>query len=178
MFSVLSDAELIDLLIPKKNQASLAYAELCSRYQNKLAAYLRLNNTVDGDTINDILQDTFLTAWNKIEQLDDHSKFFSWLLTIARNRLMDFFREQKKINDYSQWFEQHHQEPPQYEMQHDQSDLEKLLVHLSTEDRELVLLKAVLELSFEEICQFSELSLSAIKMRYYRALDSLSNLSN
>jgi RNA polymerase sigma-70 factor (ECF subfamily) len=178
MFSTLSDAELIGFLIPKKNQSSSAYAELCSRYQNKLAAYLRLNNTIDADTINDILQDTFLSAWNKIEQLDDHNKFFSWILTIARNRLMDHFREQKKINEYTLWFEQQHQEVAQYEMQHDESDLEKLLVHLSPEDRELVLLKAVLELSFDEICQLSDLSLSAIKMRYYRALQTLSDLSN
>ena len=178
MFSELNDAELIAFLIPKKKQSSSAYAELCSRYQNKLAAYLRLNNTIDGDTIDDILQDTFLTAWNKITQLDDHNKFFSWLLTIARNRLMDFFREQKKINDYSQWFEQQHQDEQQYEMRHDQSDLEKLLIHLTPEDREIILLKAVLELSFEEICEVSELSLSAAKMRYYRALETLTNLSN
>ncbi|MFY0640065.1 MAG: RNA polymerase sigma factor [Bermanella sp.] len=177
MFSKLSDTELIALLTPKNAQSSSAYAELCSRYQNKLAAYLRLNNTIDGDTIDDILQDTFLTAWNKITQLDDHSKFFSWLLTIARNRLMDFFREQKKIKDYSQWFEQQNSDDLQYEMRHDQSDLEKLLVHLAPEDREIVLLKAVLELSFDEICDMSKLSLSAVKMRYYRALETLSNLS-
>ncbi|WP_283789088.1 RNA polymerase sigma factor [Bermanella sp. WJH001] len=177
MFSKLSDTELIALLTPKNVQSSSAYAELCSRYQNKLAAYLRLNNSIDGDTINDILQDTFLTAWNKITQLDDHAKLFSWLLTIARNRLMDFFREQKKFNDYTQWFEQQHSDDLQYEMRHDQSDLEKLLVHLPSQDREIVLLKAVLELSFDEICEVSTLSLSAVKMRYYRALDTLSNLS-
>lgn len=177
MFSKLSDTKLIALLTPKNAQSSSAYAELCSRYQNKLAAYLRLSNTIDSDTIDDVLQDTFLTAWNKITQLDDPSKFFSWLLTIARNRLMDFFREQKKFNDYAQWFEQHHSDDLQYEMGHDQSDLEKLLVHLAPQDREIVLLKAVLELSFDEICEVSTLSLSAVKMRYYRALDTLSNQS-
>lgn len=178
MYSQLNDAQLVALLTPKKSQSSSAYAELCSRYQNKLAAYLRLNNTIDNDTINDILQDTFLTAWNKIDQLDDPNKFFSWLLTIARNRLMDFFREQKKINDYAQWFDLQNPEEQQYEMRHDYSDLEKLLMHLAPEDRELVLFKAVLELSFDEICQFTDLSLSAAKMRYYRALETLSQLSN
>lgn len=54
--------------------------------------YLMQNNE---DTVMDILQDTFIEAFKKLDQLGDDSKFPAWVKTIARNRTMDLLRRNK-----------------------------------------------------------------------------------
>jgi RNA polymerase sigma-70 factor (ECF subfamily) len=55
----------------------------------------------------------------------------------------------------------------------DLGETEQILSTLDPIDREIVVMKAVLEYSLEEIATQLSLKLSATKMRYYRALDKL-----
>lgn len=55
--------------------------------------YYRLPSKADGD---DVLQEVFLTAFQKFETLKDRSVFKSWLLRIARNKCNDYFRLRAK----------------------------------------------------------------------------------
>ena len=45
----------------------------------------------------DVLQQVFLTAYQKLDSLQDKSKFKAWLLSIASNKCNDFFREKIKV---------------------------------------------------------------------------------
>ncbi len=45
---------------------------------------------------NDILQNTFLKAWNHLEEFKGDSKVSTWLYRIAINEALDFLRKQKK----------------------------------------------------------------------------------
>ncbi len=42
--------------------------------------------------VDDLVQDVFLTAWNRLNALRDPAAFGGWLATIARNRATDFHR--------------------------------------------------------------------------------------
>ena len=43
--------------------------------------------------VDDLVQDVFLTAWNRLGALRDPAAFGGWLSTIARNRAVDFHRQ-------------------------------------------------------------------------------------
>lgn len=47
------------------------------------------------DDANDILQNTFLKAWNNIQSFEGKSKLSTWLFRIAINESLDFLRKQK-----------------------------------------------------------------------------------
>ena len=50
----------------------------------------RLHSHADAD---DILQETYLTAYQKFAQLKNESAFKAWILSIARNKCTDYFRQ-------------------------------------------------------------------------------------
>jgi len=55
----------------------------------------------------------------------------------------------------------------------EQGGLDRWLVHVNPIDREILVLRFVAELEFQEIASIMNLGLSATKMRYKRALDRL-----
>jgi RNA polymerase sigma-70 factor (TIGR02943 family) len=61
------------------------YADLLFRY-----VYLRLG---DGSTSEDIVQETFLSAWRSRETYNQSSSEKNWLFTICKNKLIDHYRK-------------------------------------------------------------------------------------
>jgi RNA polymerase sigma-70 factor (ECF subfamily) len=47
---------------------------------------------VGRDNVEDLVQDVFLTAWRRLDDLRDPAAFGGWLVMITRNRAMDFHR--------------------------------------------------------------------------------------
>jgi RNA polymerase sigma-70 factor (ECF subfamily) len=68
-----------------------AFGMLYERYARMIHG-LMLTRVPRGD-VDDLVQDVFLTAWNRLECLRDPAAFGGWLSTIARNRAIDFHRQ-------------------------------------------------------------------------------------
>jgi RNA polymerase sigma-70 factor (ECF subfamily) len=84
-----SDADLIRRLIEGSHDA---VAALYDRYS---AAVFRraLRSGADGSTAEEVVQETFLTLWNRAEQFDaSRGSLATWLMVIARNRTFDHLR--------------------------------------------------------------------------------------
>jgi RNA polymerase sigma-70 factor, ECF subfamily len=71
-----------------------AFSILYSEYQ--LGIYGYLAGLVGKSDANDLMQDTFFKAFNKISDLQDASKFTSWLYHIAKNCAYDHLRREHK----------------------------------------------------------------------------------
>ncbi len=67
-----------------------AFARLYERYARVVHGLL-LARAPRAD-VDDLVQDVFLAAWNRLEALRDPAAFGGWLSTIARNRATDFHR--------------------------------------------------------------------------------------
>jgi RNA polymerase sigma-70 factor (ECF subfamily) len=165
----LTDRQLVHKTLQRKEDGTLAFAYLYARYQQKISAYIGAKVGYNQSIIDDVLQDTFMVAWHKLEQLKDHDKFFPWLITIARNTALDVLRDKHRVDEISHLLslEEEADEP------FDLTVSERLLATLDVLDREIVVMRAVLEGTFEDIGRQLNLTLSATKMRYYRALDKL-----
>ena len=81
-----------DLLAGVMAGSQDAFAQLYDRYVDVVyRATLRLNS--DRSAAGEVVQETFLTLWNRAEQFDPaRGSLSSWLATIARNRAIDHLR--------------------------------------------------------------------------------------
>ena len=73
---------------------TLAYGRLVGATQ-RMVASVALAVTRDVHTSEDIAQETFLTAWQRIGQLGNPQSFLPWLRQVARNRAIDHVRAQR-----------------------------------------------------------------------------------
>jgi RNA polymerase sigma-70 factor (ECF subfamily) len=67
-----------------------AFSSLYERYARIVHGLLLAR--VGREDVEDLVQDVFLTAWRRLDDLRDPAAFGGWLVTITRNRAMDFHR--------------------------------------------------------------------------------------
>lgn len=151
-----------------------AYALLVDAYKGPVfnLAYRMTGNYADAD---DLTQETFIRAFQKLEKFHQDKKFFTWLYTIGinliRNHLKKNTRDIKVKEDESlsstiATLEDRKQDECIKRLE---AGLRRLPVDL----REAIILKYHFDLTFEEIATVTGDSNSAVKMRVYRGLDKL-----
>lgn len=141
--------------------------------------------TVQDDALAaDITQETYLRAFKNIKKLQDETKFFSWLRTISVNLTRDYIRMKpdlpSSLEDYMTadahpQLEDTKVLPPleQIEKKELQAEVEKALVQLSFEHREVLVLHYYEELSLEEISEMLSVKIGTLKSRLARAREKL-----
>lgn len=124
--------------------------------------------------VEDILQETFLTAYKKIDQFDGDSSLYTWLYAIARNMILDEFRREKKAPDQVQTpadeFEiadGDSESGDGYEA--DVNDLRQAVSELPEILRDVVVMKTMEGLSYDEINMITGVNTDTLKNRMFRA---------
>ena len=80
------------LVIGLKNSNVRAFGKLFEMYQPKIKAFLLSKNL--GNNVDDVIQETFITLWNKRETIDVTKSFDSYVLTIAKNGALKILKKQ------------------------------------------------------------------------------------
>ena len=96
----LSDHELVALSI---SDSQYFYC-LMKRYEDKLFNYVRRFTYLPDDDIADIIQDSFISAYQHLHDCDCDLKFSSWLYRIVHNQAVNFIKKHRQslkidIND-------------------------------------------------------------------------------
>lgn len=89
--SELDDAELVRLSLADPDKFSL----IISRYQDKLARYVRRLGAKSTEDVEDILQDIFLKIYLNLNDFNQDLKFSSWIYRIAHNQVISHFRKRQ-----------------------------------------------------------------------------------
>jgi RNA polymerase sigma-70 factor (ECF subfamily) len=126
----------------------------------------------------ELAQQTFLAAFDALGSFDRERRFSSWLYRIAINLAKDHLRS-KKRSEVSLDDAPPASEPAfmtrgpapddAAEARQQQRLLERALMMLSVDDREILVLKDVEELSFDEIRDILKRPITALKIRAVRA---------
>ncbi|MAB22843.1 RNA polymerase sigma factor SigX [Pseudomonas neustonica] len=174
--ATLSDEDLVNAAKVELLHTTIAYEELMRRYQRTLfnvcARYL--GNERDAD---DVCQEVMLKVLHGLKQFEGKAKFKTWLYSITYNECITQYRKEKRkrrlldalsLDDQDEAIEP---EPIAGEA----PGLNALLSHVNPIDREILVLRFVAELEFQEIADIMRMGLSATKMRYKRALEKLRN---
>lgn len=127
----------------------------------------------DPTSVDDVVQESFLRAYDRIGQIGEPSTFPSWLAAIVRNEAVTWLRrnakpEQVAIHQTS--------EPAQPEPVAADPRLDRLrlaLDRLQPVYREILRLKYDANLDYQQIAETLDLSVANVEKRLYRARQSL-----
>ena len=76
-----------------------AAAEFVARYADPIYGYVSRRLSPRGDLVEDVVQDVFLVALQKLDTFAGQSSLVGWLLGIARHKVEDFYRAQLREPD-------------------------------------------------------------------------------
>ncbi|MFZ2804397.1 MAG: sigma-70 family RNA polymerase sigma factor [Patescibacteria group bacterium] len=88
-----SDAELIEAY---GHGDERSFELLVNRHLPAVYRFL-LRMTADPHTAEDLTQETFLKAWRHLNRFDRSKSFSTWLFTIGKNTVLDFFKKKRAI---------------------------------------------------------------------------------
>ena len=150
-----------------------AFSELVRRYQRPVHRYL-LRMLGSHDDAMELTQDAFIKAWQALPQWQPEAQFRTWLFRIANNTALDALRRRKLVEfvPLEDSFDAPGSEPdPEHQAQVTQEvrQLETSLKKLAPEHRQILLLREVEEMSYEEIGCVLSLSEGTVKSRLARA---------
>ncbi|QKS48676.1 sigma-70 family RNA polymerase sigma factor (plasmid) [Paenibacillus cellulosilyticus] len=92
----MTDQQHIELVRKSSYGDREAFAEVVRTYSNFIYG-VAFNMLGDFHLAQDIAQETFVKAWFKLDQLQEHDKFGSWIISIARRLCQDQLRGRKVV---------------------------------------------------------------------------------
>lgn len=174
--NLMTDEELAIMYIDGDNRA---FDLLLSRNQQKLFTYI-LFVVRDREMANDIFQDTFFKVITRLQQgkYVANGKFSAWLMRIAHNVMMDYYRQQRaqniidapKENDLSNIGGGLMEGTREGELINSQvlEDVRRMMSYLPAPQREVVFMRFYQQMSFKEIAEATGVSINTSlgRMRY------------
>lgn len=176
-FNSFTDEELALSYIDGNNKA---FDELLTRNQDKLFSYIFFV-VRDEDKANELFQETFVKVITKLHQKRyvDSGKFSAWIMRIAHNVIMDWYREQRarnlveptEENDLSNLSGNDVLDvnvENKYVNDQIMTDVKKMMNMLPPTQREVVFMRFYQDLSFKEIAELTGVSINTSlgRMRY------------
>ncbi len=151
-----------------------AIAKLWDEITPKLYGYL-INTLRNRPLADDILQTTWLKAIEALPSYDNRGKFSAWVFSIAKNEMRMHWRKSGREVPYN---------PELHDTEVAEDDNEstifvsQILNKLSEEDRELVRLRYIGDLSFSEIAKLLQMNSVAVRVKMHRILKNVRSLTN
>ena len=160
---------------------SNAYEHLVKAYE-KNVYNLALRMTGNSEDAYDMSQEAFIKAYNSLRNFRGDSKFSVWLYRIVSNVCLDFLRSRNRKAAVSLSMENDDGEEVELDIADEASSPQLLLERSMTRDavrrglqslppdhREILLLREIQGLSYDEIAQALDLEVGTVKSRIFRA---------
>lgn len=171
----LDDSRLVSLY-RKGNEE--AFEQLLNRHKSRIFTTIYLI-VKDSYVAEDLMQETFIKAVNTIKggRYNEEGKFLPWVMRIAHNLAVDFFRREKRyptvvLEDGSKVFNTLDFAEDSFESHQVKRDtyasLHKFIKELPEAQREVLVMRHYMGLSFQEIAEYTDVSINTAlgRMRY------------
>lgn len=173
--NVLNDSKLVLLY---KNGDDEAFRQLVKRHRDRIYSAILLI-VKDSNLAEDLLQEVLVKAVKTIRsgKYNEEGKFLPWIMRIANNLAIDSFRKSKRypyvmIDEYNTTFESLSYSEAPYESQQIQKEmhlkLKQLIQELPKSQREVLIMRNYMDMSFKEIADSTGVSINTAlgRMRY------------
>jgi RNA polymerase sigma factor (sigma-70 family) len=174
----LSDQEIIDS-VRKGNSSD--YSIIVNRYKNKAFSMLKrmLKNEFEAE---EVLQDCFLKAYNSLNYFKGEAKFSTWFYRIVYNSALTKLSSQKRRTESEMTsVEDHFSLESEYRSDEIERKDVNQLIHdtiskLPERYSAIITMFYLNEMSIEEICEVTGMSISNVKVMLHRSRNSLRDL--
>ena len=168
------DRELVARAV--SSQDATAFGELVRRHQSHVRNFLR---KLSGDytLADDLAQDCFIHAWDKLPTYSGRGSFIGWLLKVAYTT---FLQSKRKSRRYAEILESAghvadletgSQSLPDDEV----TDLDKFLAVLTEEERAIMVMSYACGLSHREIGDATDMPVGTVKSVIFRGKEKIRN---
>ena len=172
---LLNDAQLVSNYI---GGCEKSLGGLINKHKYKLYNFI-YSKVLNKDNAEDLFQETFIKVIKTLKRgvYNEEGKFLPWVMRIAHNLVIDFFRKNKRFpsfdkNDNFDIFQLIKDENPSIERhlidKQILDDLQKIIIKLPQDQREVINLRLYKEMSFKEISEATGVSINTAlgRMRY------------
>lgn len=177
-FNIMRERSDIDLLRAYTAGETMAFDVLYSRYQQRLYNYV-FSMVKECDLTADIVQETFIKAHTTLRagMYNDEGKFVQWLMRIAHNLVIDYYRKSQKMklvhsnedNDIFDLIDNFDESTENVIIKKQiHKDVRMLVKQLPDEQRRVLVMRHYADMSFKEIAQRTGVSINTAlgRMRY------------
>lgn len=179
----LSDLEIIRKSLEQVDFFSCLY----ERYEARLLRYVKRMGAMTDEEAQDVLQEAFINIWKNLHAFDQSLKLSSWLYRIVHNQAISCLRRKKSFGkDQRAAFDEgllvhisdsdQDEDSPEALEEKDQHARE-LLDQLPLPYKEVMVLKFLEEMSYEEISDVLKIPEGTVAARINRAKKALRKLS-
>lgn len=182
----MTDYELLLIKRSKKGDTD-SFEQLVSNYQVSAynIAYRMLGNKEDAS---DCTQDAMIKVFRSISKFKGNSSFSTWMYRIVINTCKDFIRKKKEVlyldNDIKgeegnikRELEDSSDTPETIlERKELKKEIEKAIMEINSDHREVIVLRDIREYSYEEIAEILDCSIGTVKSRINRGRKALKDV--
>ena len=170
---VYSDEDLVRFLHDPE-QKEYAFNILVDRYKERLYWHIR-KLVIDHNDADDLLQDTFVSAWKGLENFRGDSQLFTWLYRIATNEAFRFLEKKRKrillpIINIERQLSETLKDDNLFQGDAIQMKLQKAILTLPEKQRVVFNLKYFDEMKYEDMAEVLNTSVGALKASYHHAV--------
>jgi RNA polymerase sigma-70 factor (ECF subfamily) len=117
----------------------------------------------------DLVQDCLERAWRKAHRWEGGTDLRAWLFTVMHNCYINGLRHKRPDTEPLEHTDYADPRPPAADAALDLRDLEQGLAHLSPEQREVLLLVCLEEMSYEQVAAATGVPIGTVMSRLHRA---------
>lgn len=181
MNNPIDEKELIKMLQQEK-QKSKAFGLLMKQHQQQIYWTIR-KMVLNHDDANDVMQNTFIKAWNAIDSYRGESKIITWLYRIAVNETFSFLKKQQSeqaltMTDPDNYLTQKIEADSYFDGDELQLKLQKAILTLPEKQRLVFNMKYYDEMKYEEMEAILGTSVGALKASYHLAVKKIEAIIN
>jgi len=145
---------------------------------SKIIYHLCYGYTGDGDSANDLMQETFIKVWQNLDRFRNQSQISTWVYRIAINTCLSFLRvEKRKATDEISDFILENTIEPISEKEEQVEQLYKCIAQL--EENERIIITLVLdEVPYSEIAEISGITEGNLRVKIHRIKNKLTDIYN
>ena len=165
------DKELIKLFRENRNDA---FNLIVRKYQERLYWHIR-KMVISHDDADDVLQNTFIKAYQGLEKFREDASLFTWLYRIATNESLTFLKKERNrffqpLGEYQQQLEGTLVSEPHFDGDELQLKLQKAIIRLPEKQRLVFNMKYFDEMKYENMSAILGTSVGALKASYHHAM--------
>ncbi len=169
---------LAGLLAKAKKGEESAFGEIYNLFFKKIYQfiYFRVSHK---ELAEDLAEEVFLKAFTKLSSVSDNKAFGGWLYQIARNKVIDYYREKKlnvSLEEVENTLEYESNVIDTVNLDNQQKTLLKLIKELTVEQQIVIKLKFFEDLTTPEIAEMLHKSEGSIRVIQHRAIAKLQEL--
>ena len=168
----LSDSEFLEGLGNPESR-NYTFNLLVRQYQERLYWTIR-RIVLSHEDADDLLQETFVKVWEKIDSFKGQSRLSTWMIRIATNKALNFLKEKRRIFwipliDVEKNLEQILESDPYFDGDEAEKQFQKAILKLPEKQRVVFQMRYYEELKFTEIAEIMGLSEGGVKANYHQA---------